>query len=366
MDKIKVLVVDDSAYNRMAISQMLSSATGIAVAGSAHDGVDAIAKTLRLSPDVITLDLEMPNMDGFTFLRWLMKERPTPVLVLSSRSDSRSVFRALELGAVDFLAKPEARISRSIESIRDELVAKVQAVLNLEMAKVKSAIELLALEKAAPAPLKEDAGRSRKGPVEVVAIGSSTGGPPAIQAIVSSLPADLGAAILVAQHMPPGFTKSFAERLNKLSSLMVFEAAAGDRISPGSVLIAPGGHHLAVKRDRGGLFAELVPRSPSDKYVPSADRMMTSVAEACGAAALAVVLTGMGKDGAEGVRAVKQRKGQCLAESEESAVIFGMPQEAIRTGSIDKVLPLAGMAEEILLRCRAAGSDPARADENSA
>jgi two-component system chemotaxis response regulator CheB len=294
----------------------------------------------------------MPQMDGFTFLRWLMKERPTPVLVLSSRSDSRSVFRALELGAVDFLAKPEIRISKSIESIRDELVAKVQAVLNLEMAKVQSAIELLAVEKTAPPPRKEDEVRFEKSSVEVVAIASSTGGPPAIQAIVTSLPGDFGAAVVIAQHMPAGFTKSFAERLNKLSSLLVSEAAAGDRIRPGSVLIAPGGYHLIVKRDRTGLFADLAARGPDDKYVPSADRMMISAAEACGAATLGVVLTGMGKDGTEGALAIKQRKGHCLAESEESAVIFGMPQEAIRKGAVDKVLPLGQMAREILARCR--------------
>jgi two-component system chemotaxis response regulator CheB len=336
----------------MAISQMLSSDAGVDVIGTAHDGVDAIAKTLRMKPDVITLDLEMPNMDGFTFLRWLMKERPTPVLVLSSRSDSRSVFRALELGAVDFLAKPEARISKSIESVRDELIAKVQGILNLEMSKVQSAIDLLAEEKTAPAPLKEDDVRFEKGPIEVVAIASSTGGPPAIQAILSSLLPDFGAAIVISQHMPPGFTKSFAERLNKLSSLLVTEAVSGDRIGPGTALIAPGGYHLLLKRDRMGLLAELAPRSPEDKYVPSADRMMISAAEASGAATLGVVLTGMGKDGVEGVRAIKQRKGQCLAESEESAVIFGMPQEAIRTGFVDKVLPLGGMAAEITLRCR--------------
>ncbi len=354
MKKIKALVVDDSAFNRQIITQMLSADAAIEVVGSAHDGVDAIAKTLRLAPDVITLDLEMPNMDGFTFLRWLMKERPTPVLVLSSRSDSRSVFRALELGAVDFLAKPEARISKSIESVRSELITKVQSMLNLEMAKVKSAIALLAEEKTASPPRKEDDARIEESPIEVVAIASSTGGPPALQAILSSLPADFGAAIVISQHMPAGFTKSFAERLNKLSPLVVSEAAAGDRVGPGSALIAPGGYHLILKRDQADLIAELVPRSPADKYVPSADRMMISVAQECGAAALGVVLTGMGRDGAEGVDAIKKRKGQCLAESEESAVVFGMPQEAIRTGAVDKVLPLDQMAAEIALRCRSA------------
>ena len=348
---IKALVVDDSAFNRSAISQMLTGDAGIEVVGTATDGVDAIGKTLRFSPDVITLDLEMPNMDGFTFLRWLMKERPTPVLVLSSRSDSRSVFRALELGAVDFLAKPEARISKSLEGVREELLLKVRGMFSLEMGKVRSTVELLARERIAPVVRKDEEAVARKCEIEVVAIAASTGGPPALQAILTGLPGDLGAGLVISQHMPPGFTRSFAERLNKLSQLIVSEAAAGDRIRPGTVLIAPGGHHLLVKRDRDGLFAELVPRDPSDKYVPSADRMMESVAESCGAAVLGVVLTGMGNDGAAGAQAIKKRKGQCLAESQESAVIFGMPQEAIRSGAVDKVLPLARMADEISFRC---------------
>jgi len=351
LKRIRALIVDDSAYNRSAITQMLSHDAGIEVIGSATDGVDAIAKTLRLQPDVITLDLEMPNMDGFTFLRWLMRERPTPVLVLSSRSDSRSVFRALELGAADFLAKPEARISRSIESIRTDLVAKVYTILNLEMAKVKSTVDLLSRDQAPSMARKEDEVQQERGPIEVVAIASSTGGPPAIQVILSMLPSDLSAGIVIAQHMPPGFTKSFAERLNKLSSLVVREAASGDRVEPGTALIAPGGYHLLISKNRRGLTTELIPRRPSDKYVPSADRMMISAAEACGTAVLGVVLTGMGRDGVEGVVAIKNKRGQCLAESEESAVIFGMPQEAIRTGAVDKVLPLDKIAVEIIARC---------------
>jgi two-component system chemotaxis response regulator CheB len=350
MDKIKALVVDDSAYNRTIITQMLESDAGIEVVGSATDGVDAIAKVLRLSPDVITLDLEMPNMDGFTFLRWLMKERPKPVIVLSSRSDNRSVFRALELGAVEFLAKPETRISRSIETIRDDLLNKVHAVLNLEMSKIKSTVDLLARQQAAPVVRKEDEVREQ-GRIEIAAIAASTGGPPALQAILTGLPANLSAGIVIAQHMPAGFTRSFAERLNKLSALVVREAAAGDRVEPGTVLIAPGGYHLLVKREQGGLMTELDTRHPSDRYVPSADRLMVSVAEACGAAALGIVLTGMGNDGVEGVRAIKQKHGRCLAESEESAVVFGMPQEAIRSGAVDKILPLSRIAGEIMLRC---------------
>jgi len=352
MNRIKVLVVDDSAFNRQAISQMLSGEQDIEVVGTATDGVDAVGKTLRLTPNVITLDLEMPNMDGYTFLRWLMKERPTPVLVVSSRSDSRSVFRALELGAVDFLAKPEARVSKSIETIREELLAKMRAIMDLEMAKVQSTIGLLARERPAPTVRKDEDLVRRKGPIEVVAIGASTGGPPALQAILTSLPADFCASIVIAQHMPQGFTRSFAERLNKISSLIVSEAASGDRLGPGIALIAPGDRHLLVRRDREGLFVELVPRVPSDRYAPSADRMMASAAEVCGPSVLGVILTGMGNDGAAGAAAIRKHNGRCIAESDETAVIFGMPREAIRTGAVEKTLPLGKMADEILARCK--------------
>ncbi|HAR45629.1 MAG TPA: chemotaxis response regulator protein-glutamate methylesterase [Nitrospiraceae bacterium] len=353
MKKVKALIVDDSAFNRAAISKMLESDVGIEVVGTAHDGVDAIAKTLRLQPDVITLDLEMPNMDGFTFLRWLMKERPTPAIILTSRSDSRSVFRAMELGAVDFIPKPEVRISKSLETIRDELLVKVHAVLNLEMTKVQSTMELLSERKAPPEARKEDEITSGQGAVEVVAIAASTGGPPALQAILTALPPDFSASIVIAQHMPPGFTRSFAERLNKLAPVVVSEAVTGDVLRPGMALIAPGGYHLIVKRERQGLVAQVLPRSPADKYVPSADLLLASVAEACGPAALGVVLTGMGKDGTAGALEIKRRRGRCLAESEESAVIFGMPQEAIRAGAVERVLPLSRMAAEIEARCRA-------------
>jgi two-component system chemotaxis response regulator CheB len=349
--KIKALVVDDSAYNRTVISRMLAADPGIEVVGSATDGVDAISKTLRLQPDVITLDLEMPDMDGFGFLRWLMKERPTPVIVLSSRTDDRSVFRALELGAAEFLAKPEARVSRSIETVEADLLSRVRAVMQLEMGRVRQTVELLAREHAAPVPRKEDEAPREPGPIEVVAIAASTGGPPALQAILTSLPGDLNAGIVISQHMPAGFTRGFAERLNKLSALLVREAAPGDLVERGTVLIAPGGSHLLVRRDRAGLRAELAPRGCDEVYVPSANRMMASVAEACGAAALGIVLTGMGNDGTEGVVAIKRAQGQCLAESEESAAIYGMPKEAVLSGAVDKVLPLGRFAEEIVLRC---------------
>jgi len=350
--KIKVLIVDDSAYSRTVIGQMIKSDERLEIIGVATDGVDAITKTLRLKPDVITLDLEMPNMDGFTFLRWLMRECPTPVLVLSSKSDSRSIFRALELGAVDFLVKPESRNLKGIEGIRDDLVAKLYTVANLEMSKVKLTVNLLSREQAPQAARKEDEVLQQRGPVDIIAIGASTGGPPAIQAILAALPGDLSAAVVIAQHMPAGFTKTFAERLNKLSPLAVSEATDGDRVRPGTVFIAPGGHHLLIRKDDRGLAAEILLQNSADLYVPSADRMMISIAEACGPAALGIVLTGMGRDGVQGVIAIKNKRGQCLAESKDSAIIFGMPQEAIRTGAVDKVLPLHKIADEIIMRCK--------------
>jgi two-component system chemotaxis response regulator CheB len=347
---IRALVVDDSAYNRRTISAMLASDPGIEVVDAATDGVDAVAKTVRYKPDVITLDLEMPVMDGFTFLRWLMKDQPTPVIVLSSRSERKDVFRALELGAIEFLAKPEARISRSIETLQSELVAAVHAVTRMEMKKVTSALKLLGHEKPALQHKRERAQRDA-GPVEVVAIASSTGGPQALQAILSRLPEDLNAGIVIAQHMPPEFTKSFADRMNNLSGLTVREAANGDRVRPGTALIAPGGKNLMLRKERAALIAEIVPRDNTDKYIPSADRLMLSVADACGSSAMGVVLTGMGSDGARGALAIKQRQGYCIAESEESAVIYGMPQEAVRAGGIHKELPLAAIADEIVQRC---------------
>ncbi len=212
-------------------------------------------------------------------------------------------------------------------------------------------MDLLSRERLAPVARKEDELIQDQGPIEVVAIASSTGGPPALQAILTSIHAELSAGIVIAQHMPAGFTRSFAERLNKISALLVREAAEGDRVEPGTALVAPGGAHLTVKRDRKDLIISILSRSSNDKYTPSADRMMVSVAEACGPTALGIVLTGMGRDGADGVVAIKQRGGQCLAESEDSAVIFGMPQEAIRTGAVDKALPLGKMAMEIMQRC---------------
>jgi two-component system chemotaxis response regulator CheB len=348
---IKVLVVDDSAYNREALSGMLESSPFISVVGTASDGEEAIERVVKLRPDLITLDLEMPRMDGFTFLRWLMKSVPTPVLVISSRDDDRSVIRALEFGAVDFLAKPVGP-GESMDALKRDLIEKVKTFAPVEMKKVSSSVALLeeaAKEKPVFRAAREEA--PAKSRIDIVAIGASTGGPPAIQAIITRLPKRFPAAVVVSQHMPPNFTRFFAERLDKLSVLEVREARDGDLLKPGTVLISPGGNHMTFGRAEGGVRVALLDVKPSDKYVPSVDMMMKSAASHFGPRTLGVILTGMGNDGKEGMGLIKGMGGPTLAESQETAVIYGMPKEVVAAGVVDKVLPLGKMAEEIIKAC---------------
>jgi len=348
LKKINVLVVDDSEYNREVITRMLESSSRITVVGSAADGEEAIERVVRFKPDFITLDLEMPRMDGFTFLRWLMRSMPLPVVVVSSKADDKSVIRALEFGAVDFLPKPIGPQS-SMEDLRTELVKKVLAFADTEMTKVRTSVAII--EEAArqgPEKLRKRQAAPAKAEYDVLAIGASTGGPPAIQAIVTVLPKDFPLPIIVSQHMPAKFTKFFAERLDKLSQLKVKEADEGDLLTPGRVLIAPGGMHMALGRAKGGVKVELKEPDGKDKYVPSVNVMMRSAAMNYGGRVLGIILTGMGNDGKEGMQMIKGMGGLTLAESQETAVIFGMPKEAVMAGAVDRVVPLGGMASEIL------------------
>jgi two-component system chemotaxis response regulator CheB len=345
--EIRALVVDDSPYNRQTIIRMLQHTSSIKVIGTASDGKEAISKVIKLRPDVVTLDLEMPRMDGFTFLRWIMKESPIPIIVVSARSDDRSVFKALELGAVDFIVKPTAKASPQLLKIREELIAKIYAVANLEMSKMKANLELIT--EGADRRVEELSKRPKR--VELVAIGASTGGPPAIQAILLRLPKNLPAGIVISQHMPEGFTRHFAERLDRISSLDVKEAEDGEAVESGKALIAPGGYHITLKQEGEEVSTVLKRRSLADKYVPSVDIMMKSAAAVYGRKVLGVILTGMGNDGKVGMKAIKDHKGQTIAESEETSVVFGMPQEVIEAGAADKVLPLKDIPEEIIKRC---------------
>lgn len=338
LERIRVLVIDDSAFSRQTITRMLEISPLVEVVGVARDGHEALRKAFELEPDVITLDLEMPRMDGFTFLRLLMAQRPTPVLVISGRAGEEDVFRALELGAVDFIAKPTPRAAPELAQIEQELIRKVHAIRELRIDKVRERLG------TAPAP----AGRARGAAApRLVAIGSSTGGPTALMQIFGAFAEAPPCAFVVAQHMPTGFTRGFAERLDRMTALRALEAQGGEELLPGSVLVAPGGQHLELEHEGSRVVARVVPASSRDKFTPSVDRLFQSAAKHLGADLMAVVLTGMGDDGRVGVRAVKDAGGSVLAESESTAVIFGMPLQAIRSGAVDAVLPLHDLAGAI-------------------
>jgi two-component system chemotaxis response regulator CheB len=346
--KTKVLIVDDSAYSRQTIKGMIETDDDVEVVGVASNGIEAMARTMKLKPDIITLDFEMPEMDGFSFLRWLMKERPTPVVMITSFSDSTTVFKALELGAVDFIAKPSRKASMELGNIKDDLLAKLKGISDLRMDKLHISRDLI---NRSP---EDSTGRTNALPEDgsldemgVVAIGASTGGPTALQVIITWLPAHLPAGIIISQHMPRGFTKPFADRLDRLSRIKVKEAADGDIIEKGKALICPGGHHMVLKRRNKNVCVSLREAANRDKYIPSVDMMMASAAEHFSAMTMGVILTGMGNDGAKGIVEIKEKGGYTIAEAESSAVIFGMPNEAIKTGGVDRVLPLYKISNEI-------------------
>ncbi|WP_298435967.1 chemotaxis response regulator protein-glutamate methylesterase [Geobacter sp.] len=353
MKKIRIVVIDDSAFNRRAITRMLEDMPEVEVVGYAADGEEGVRKVIDLKPDLVTLDLEMPKMDGFTLLRIIMGYRPTPVIVISANSDDEKVFKALEFGAIDFVAKPTSAISEELLKITEDLQHKVRSALHLNMAGIIRRERSPAPEPA-PQPLKktglpsEPAGCGR---FDVVAIGASTGGPPALQSLLTSFQEPPPFAVVVSQHMPAGFTRTFAERLNRLSVLEIKEAADGDLVRPGRVLIAPGGWNLTFVRKDDAVVVRIVKPARNDRYIPSVDVMLCSCAAVFGTRVLGIILTGMGNDGSKGVRAVKESGGMVLAESEKSAVVYGMPKEAAATGLVDKVLPLERIFGEIKLRC---------------
>ena len=343
---IRALVVDDSAYNRVTLTRMLESHPRVKVVATAVHGEDAIKQVVRHKPDVITLDLEMPVMDGFAFLRWLMANVPTAVIAVSSRSSDRSVFKALELGAVDFIGKPGGRVSPRLEEIQKDLVAKV-----LQSAQVQ--LQNLERRTHEETPVAQGStAEAAVGSVDLVAIGCSTGGPPALQHLFQALPR-MPVPFVVAQHMPPNFTRLFAERVNKLSRFDVREARDGEMASPGCVYIAPGGMQTEVRRIAEGLQLRVFPGTAADLYAPSVDRLFRTASEACGERMIATVLTGMGDDGAAAIRLVRERGGRTIAESAATAIIFGMPSEAIRTGAVESVLPLQEIPAAIRRICAA-------------
>jgi two-component system chemotaxis response regulator CheB len=316
--------------------EMLESVSDIAVIGTAADGEEGLKVALALKPDAITLDLDMPNMDGFTFLRLLMAQAPTPVIVISGYARTNDVFKALELGAIDFIAKPSRHFSPETASVREELVSKLGAVRLMRRGGL-ARHETPAEAQGAPAAQV----------MRIAAIGASTGGPPALQRVLSSLPGDLPLGVVISQHMPERFTRAFAERLNRLCAYEVVEARSGELLAPGRVLLAPGGHTMRLVKTSDGLRVALSAGAGIDKYVPSIDAMFESVAAVAGPQCVAVLLTGMGNDGRAGMLALKKAGAETIAESEQTAVIFGMPKEAIEAGAARHVLPLDSVADAV-------------------
>lgn len=342
--KTKILIVDDSAYTRQTIKKIIEEDSSIEVIGVATDGIDAMSKTLRLKPDIITLDFEMPEMDGFSFLRWLMKERPTPVIMVSSHADSKTLFKALDLGAVDFIAKPTRRASIELQTIGKDLIKKIRGIKNIRLDILSKNLELLESDEI----VESQGVRKKHHAIDIVAIGSSTGGPAALQIILTRLPADFEAAMVISQHMPRGFTGPLSERLNKMSQLRIKEAEDSDHINRGTVYICPGGFHLGIVRKNQKLLIALKEGRLTDKYTPSVDSMMTSVAEHYGENTMGVILTGMGNDGKNGMLEIKRKGGYTIAEAESSAVVFGMPGEAVKSGAVQTVLPISEIPSEII------------------
>lgn len=349
MKRVKVVVVDDSAFSRRSITNMLEGIQDVEVVGYAVNGEEGIQKVIALKPDLVTLDLEMPKMDGFTLLRILTTRFSMPVIVISALSGADKVFKALELGALDFVAKPSSGASKDLLLIREDLQQKVLQVVNLKPGIVRRHPRTHA-ERAQPPASQQPAGAALQHPIDIVAIGASTGGPPALQSIFSSFERQFPFAVVVSQHMPAGFTHAFAERLNRTSPFEVKEAEDGDPVLPGRILIAPGGRNLVFEVHGGQVTARIVPPAPSDRYIPSVDVMLESCASIYRSRMVAVILTGMGNDGSKGVRAVKSQGGHVIAESDESAVVYGMPREAVATGVVDRVVPLQRVAREILLK----------------
>ena len=350
---LRLLVVDDSAYNRQTITSMLESRPGVKVVGRAVNGKEALKLVFDLEPDAITLDLEMPEMDGFSFLRLLMSKRPTPVIVISGYAQRDNVFRALELGAMDFIAKPGRHISPDIREIADDLGQKVQMVRRLHAVRLKERADSLARQRnpEPPSSREESEPLPDERPRLVVGIGASTGGPPAIQQLLGGLKLDGRSAVLIAQHMPARFTRAFASRLDRVVDMRVVEAIDGMPLAAGVVYVAPGQANLVVAvTDDGRPVARVV--APADdggpSITPSADQLFSSGAAAFKDRFCAVVLTGMGSDGTRGAREVKQHGGTVICEDPRSAVMPGMPHSVVEAGAADQVAALEHLPAAIV------------------
>jgi len=346
--RIRVLVVDDSALMRKLIPRILETDTEIQVVGTAMDGAFALKKIEDLKPDVVTLDLEMPRMDGIECLRKIAKQHPpVPVIVVSthSRAGAHATFKALALGAIDFVAKPQEAAAGHLEAIAAELIEQIKVAYRVRGH--APAARVLAEPKKVAKP-----GRRAVLPANrIVAVGVSTGGPNALQYLLEQMPPDFAACMVIVQHMPEGFTEMFARRLDECSSLEITEAHSGDLLLSGRVLICPGNRHMMVRRMPRGEMVVLSDSPPVNGHRPSADVLFHSAAQEFGPSVIGVLMTGMGEDGAEGLGAIRAAGGLTVAQSEESCVVGGMPRAAISKGYASRIVPLEGLSAFLIEQC---------------
>ena len=358
--QIRIIVVDDSAFMRKALTMMLESDPAIKVIATARDGEEGVEKVRHLKPDLVTMDIEMPRMDGLAALRQIMATTPVPVMMISSLTTdgARATLDALEMGAVDFIPKGLSYVSLDIVKIKDELLAKIKNIVQrksllmsrfrLERSGAPAAVPAVQQWPALPPRGAARARHRRNHPIGLIAIGSSTGGPLALQQVIPRLPRNFPVGILVAQHMPPMFTASLAERLNQMSAVSVREATDGEPVEPGTVLIAPGGKHLTVKKYAARPRAAVSARPVETVYHPCIDVTMRSVAAAYGRMAMGVILTGMGTNGVVGLGEIKSQGGIVIAQNAETCVVYGMPKAAIEAGLADIIVPIATVTDEIV------------------
>jgi two-component system, chemotaxis family, protein-glutamate methylesterase/glutaminase len=352
--KIRVLVVEDSSLVRKIITDILSSDPEIEVVGTANNGQTAIYKNDSLNPDVITMDIEMPVMDGLESLRHIIEKNPKPVLMLSvlTKHGAEETFKALEYGAIDFIPKPASNLPITLHEVADLLIEKVKSVskagIKIAVKKIepeaKKKIEHIATD--FEQKIVNIAGKETSN--KIVGIGTSTGGPSALAGIFRCFPENFPCPVVVVQHMPEGFTKAFAERLNSNSCLNVKEAEDGDKILPGHGYIAPGHSHIKVEVINGERMIKLDQGGKVSGHMPSIDVLFDSIAHSYGKDSVCVIMTGMGQDGAKGILKIKKLGGRTIAQDEETSVVYGMNRVAVQMGAIDEIVPLAGIPETIV------------------
>lgn len=357
-DRIKVMIVDDSALVRQVVSQVLAGDPGIEVLAAASDPIFALQKMAACWPDVLIVDIEMPRMDGITFLKKIMAERPTPVVICSSLAEqgARASFEALTAGAVAIITKPKMGLKSFLEDASNDILQAVRAAARSNLgALMRSTTRAPTPRLSAEAIGSPAAGRALERTTDrLVAMGTSTGGTQALEAVLTRLPAT-APGIVIVQHMPEKFTAMFAERLNGLCRISVREARHGERVVPGVALIAPGGRHMTLKRNGAQYVVDVSDGPLVNRHKPSVDVLFRSVAKYAGANALGIIMTGMGDDGARGLKEMQAAGAATIAQDEASCVVFGMPKEAIKLGAVEQIIPLAAIPDAIVKYQREAG-----------